>query len=94
MEYLQIVPKPGTGRRARKRAPHPTFAALDRTRVRSLGILVSVELDRDTHDFAHLVGQRIIIDGRLETCFSVERLGHASPWKVGERINLLIRKAK
>ena len=72
----------------------PTFAALDRVSVRGRGILVSVELDRDTDDFAHLVGKKIIINGRLENCFAVERFDHLPPWKAGERISLLIRKSR
>jgi hypothetical protein len=82
---------PRTLARPRER---PTFTAHDRTSVKDVGILVSVDLDRDTEDFAHLVGKRIIINGRLETCFSVERFNHLPPWKAGERISLLIRKAK
>jgi hypothetical protein len=72
----------------------PTFKALDRTSVRGVGLLVSVELDQDTDDFAHLVGKKIVINGRLETCFSVERFNHSPPWKAGERIGLLIRKTR
>lgn len=86
--------KAGRKKTARRHTLRPTFRAHDRMNVRGLGSLVSVELDMDTEDFAHLVGKRIIIDGRIETCFSVERHVHAAPWKAGERVNLLIRKAK
>jgi len=65
---------------------------MDRFKVRDVGLLVTVELDRDTDDFSHLVGQKIVIDGALETCFSVERFSHMPPWKQGERVSLLIRK--
>lgn len=56
--------------------------------------MVWVELDQNTDDFSHLVGKRIILNGRLETCFSVERFNHLPPWIAGERIGLLIRKTK
>lgn len=86
----------GEGRSAvaDNREPRPTFATLERISVRGIGSIVSVELDRDTQDFGHLIGKKIVIDGRLETCFSVERLAHTGPWRAGERINLCIRKAK
>jgi hypothetical protein len=80
--------------RARKRPGRASFTALDRFTVRDIGTLVSVELDRDTTGFTHLIGKKIIIDGRIEHCFSIERLTHGGPWKRGERIHLLIRKAK
>jgi hypothetical protein len=70
----------------------PSFTALDRFRSKKAGLLVTVELDRDTDDFGHLVGKKILIDGKMETCFSVERLPHAPPCKKGESISLLIRK--
>ena len=72
----------------------PASTGLERTILKGVGVLVSVELDQDTDDFAHLVGKKIVINGRLETCFSVERFNHSPPWRAGERIALLIRKAK
>lgn len=72
----------------------PNFIVLDRTNLKGVGLLVSVELDQDTDDFGHLVGKKIIVNGRLETCFSVERFNHLPPWKAGERIGLLIRKTR
>jgi hypothetical protein len=74
--------------------PRPSFTELDRITLRDIGTMVSVELDRDTDDFAHLVGKKIVINGRMEHCFSIERLSHGAPWKRGERIHLLIRKTK
>lgn len=62
----------------RKRLPRASFTALDRIAVRDIGTMVSVELD----------------DGRMEHCFSIERIAHGAPWKRGERIHLLIRKAR
>ena len=78
---------------ASQRLTRPTFAALDRFRSKKAGLLVTVELDRDTDDFGHLVGKKIIVDGKMETCFSVARLPHAPPCKKGEWVSLLIRKA-
>ncbi len=95
VEALWSLSQKRRRRKAKRKIPcRPTFAGLERMTVRGQGAIVSVELDRDTDDFAHLIGQRIVIDGRLETCFSVARVPHASPWKAGERIGLLIRKAK
>src|SRR4029079_9336869 len=74
------------------RLARPSFTALDRFRSKKAGLLVTVELDRDTDDFGHLVGKKIVVDGKMETCFSVERLPHAPPCKKGESICLLIRK--
>jgi hypothetical protein len=82
-------------RKAEKVAPRlarPSFTALDRFRSKKVGLLVTVELDRDTDDFSHLVGKKIVVDGKMEMCFSVERLPHAPPCKKGESISLLIRK--
>jgi hypothetical protein len=76
------------------RPERPTFTVLDRTALKGVGLLVSVELDQDSDDFAHLVGKKIVINGRLETCFSVERFNHLPPWRAGERIGPLIRKAR
>jgi hypothetical protein len=81
-------------KRSRKLPPRASVTALDRLSVLEIGTMVSVELDRDTHDFTHLVGKKIVIDGRMEHCFSIERLAHGAPWKQGECIHLLIRKAK
>ncbi len=75
------------------RMARPSFIALDRFRSKKSGLLVTVELDRDTDDFGHLVGKRIVVDGKIEMCFSVERLPHAPPCKKGESVSLLIRKA-
>lgn len=77
----------------KRRSLRPTFITLDRFRVKKLGVLVTVELDRQSDDFAHLIGKKIVIDGKIETCFSVERLPHAPPIKKGERVSLLISKS-
>jgi hypothetical protein len=74
------------------REARPSFIALDRFRSKKAGLLVTVELDRDTDDFGHLIGKRIVVDGKMEMCFSVERLPHAPPCKKGESVSLLIRK--
>jgi hypothetical protein len=78
---------------ASRRLERPSFTALDRFRSKKAGLLVTVELDRDTDDFGHLVGKKILIDGKMEMCFSIERLPHAPPCKKGESISLLIRKS-
>jgi hypothetical protein len=79
--------------RTTKHPPRPSFTELDRITVREIGTMVVVDLDRDTKDFSHLLGRKIVIDGRMEYCFSLERLAHGAPWKRGERVHLLIRKA-
>jgi hypothetical protein len=77
--------------RPRRRFARPSFTTLDRLRIRNGGLLVTVELDQATEDFAHLIGKRIVIDGKIEICFSVERVPHEPPYKKGDRIGLLIR---
>jgi hypothetical protein len=89
-----MVTKGLADKRAWKHPPRTSFTELDRITVRDIGTMVSVELDQDTHDFSHLLGKKIVINGRMEYCHSVERLAHGAPWKRGERIHLLIRKAK
>lgn len=84
----------GRHKNVRKQPLRASFTALDRIAVRDIGTMVSVELDRDTDTFTHLIGKKIVIDGRMEHCFSVERIAHGAPWKRGERIHLLIRKAR
>lgn len=88
--------KIGEQKMRRKSAPipRPIFTELDRQSLRNVGVIVYVALDRDADDLSHLVGKKIVIDGRLEVCFSIERVDHPAPWKAGERIGLLIRKAK
>ena len=78
---------------ARKKAGLPRFTGLDRIVMRDIGTMVKIELDQDTHDFSHVVGKKLVIDGKLEYCFSIERLAHAAPWKRGEQVHLLIRKS-
>ncbi|WP_119271495.1 hypothetical protein [Taklimakanibacter deserti] len=84
----------GRHKKIKKRPSRATFTALDRVAVRDIGTMVCVDLDQDTDSFAHLIGKKVVIDGRMEHCFSVERIAHAAPWKRGERIYLLIRKAR
>ena len=76
----------------RVRNVRPSFTSLDRSKVRGVGSLVMVELDRPTSDFSHLIGKKIVIDGRMETCFAVEGLHHPAPFKRGEQVSLVIRK--
>lgn len=51
---------------------------------------VLVDLDRETHDFQHLLGQRIAVDGLLYTCFLVNRFAHTPPWRPGEPLGLIM----
>jgi hypothetical protein len=95
MAVIEIEKPRRSSRKAEKlgaRIARPTFTAIDRFRSKKAGLLVTVELDRDTDDFGHLVGKRIVVDGKMEMCFSVERLPHAPPCKKGESVSLLIRK--
>lgn len=55
--------------------------------------LLLVTLDRTTPDFAHLLGQEVLIDGQCYRCQGVERFLHSPPWYRGEPIGLLVRKA-
>jgi hypothetical protein len=84
----------GRHKKVKKTPPRASFTAVDRIAVRDIGTMVCVELDQDTDSFAHLIDKKVVIDGRMEHCFSIERVAHAAPWKRGERIYLLIRPAK
>ena len=95
MSAMVLGKKHPSLRKNGKAGPHPvrpTFVALDRFRSKNAGVLVTVELDRDTYDFAHLLGKKIVVDGKMETCFSVARLPHAPPCRKGESVSILIRK--
>ena len=48
-------------------------------------------LDRDTDDFAHLIGAEVIINGALVTVVGVERFAHSPPWRRGEDIGLMVK---
>jgi hypothetical protein len=90
---IELNASPGKqSKAARVRNTRPSFTSLDRSKVRGIGSLVMVELDRTTSDFSHLIGKKIVIDGRMETCFSVEGLHHPAPFKRGEQVSLVIRR--
>lgn len=68
---------------------HPIFVCLE-TIPSSRGMISVVELDRKTDDFGHLVNQEITLDGKNYICRGVERFTHSPPYRIGERIGLLL----
>ena len=59
--------------------------------IKGVGWEAAVRLDRDTHDFSHLLQQRVTIDGRSYVCIRVNRFAHAPPWRKGEHIGLVVQ---
>lgn len=47
-------------------------------------------LDRDTVDFAHLIGHEVLVDGHRYLCTGVERFAHTPPFRRGEPIGLAL----
>jgi hypothetical protein len=53
--------------------------------------MVTVVLDRETSDFAHLIGKRVVINDDPWVCEGVDSLMHAPPFKAGEVIAMRVR---
>jgi hypothetical protein len=68
----------------------PQFEAIDWYTIKGVGQMAAVALDRDTSDFAHLVGKEVLIDGVAYRVRAVERFAHCSPWRAGEQIALAV----
>ena len=68
----------------------PCFVATDRTDVEG-GVILVTTLDRDTHDFGHLIAREVLIGGNLYRCAAVERFAHHPPWRKGETIGIFVR---
>jgi len=77
-------------------ALYPWFRAEDWFFVRGRGDVAMTTLDRDTKDFAHLIGEKVLItstpDERsgLYHVHGVERFAHSPPWYRGEKIGLWV----
>jgi hypothetical protein len=73
----------------------PFFRASEWFEVRGKRIATTT-LDRETSDFAHLIGNEVIIapthDGSERTykVVAVERFAHMPPWRAGENIGLMV----
>jgi hypothetical protein len=57
-------------------------------------MLATVQLDQTTMNFAHLVGQEVVIDGERYRCYGIEYFTHAAPWLQGETIGLIVEAAR
>lgn len=70
----------------------PRFVSLDEWELKREGKpprwVTSTLLDRHTATFAHLIGQKVAIDGVRVTCLGVERFMHCAPWRAGEKIGI------
>jgi hypothetical protein len=69
------------------------FMGLDRYKIGDRP-MVAVRLDRDTHDFSHLIGEVVVIDGVKHKVMDVERYGHSPPWRKDEVVGLWAELAK
>jgi hypothetical protein len=67
------------------------FTAAGWFEIKGRGWEAAVALDRDTNDFAHLIDQRVTIDGQTYRCTGVNHFGHQPPWRKGERIGLMVK---
>ena len=68
----------------------PSFSAITWTNAGPYRIAV-VSLDRETSDFAHLIGRGVIVDGKPYRCIRVECYSHAPPWRVGASVGLVVK---
>jgi len=68
----------------------PTFTGAEWYVIAGRGRTALVTLDRDTKNFAHLIGKEVAIDGERYLCKGVEHFMHSSPWPAGERIGLFV----
>jgi hypothetical protein len=74
----------------------PYFANAEWGKIKGYGHVALVRLDRETSDFAHLIGNEVAIrpthDGldRLYRVKGIERFAHCAPWRQGESIGLLV----
>lgn len=67
----------------------PTFNVEETIHIANRGTAYVVKLDRETTDFSHLMGKRVLLDGKTFLVSGVERFAHSPPWHVGEKIGLL-----
>lgn len=55
------------------------------------GTVYPCALDRDTTDFAHLMGRDVVIErAGVVRCSRIERFTHCPPWREGEKIGVVV----
>lgn len=52
----------------------------------SFGVLNPVECN----DFAHLIGERVLVDGSMYMVKGVESFCHTAPWRKDEKIGIVV----
>lgn len=67
------------------------FSEAESFYIRGRGQVFSVLLDQETYDFSHLIGQKVRINGNQYTCTGVDHFAHTPPWRLGERIGILVK---
>lgn len=72
----------------------PNFSAIEWYRDDKGLTIATVELDRETEDFSHLINQEVLIDRLLYKCLGVSKYTHCPPWSRGEVVGLLVEPAK
>ncbi len=69
----------------------PAFTARSWFSIDGRGTCATVGLDRESEDYSHLIGHRVVIDGRVYECTGVERRQIGLPPYVGEEIGLWVK---
>jgi translation elongation factor EF-Tu-like GTPase len=67
------------------------FAAEDYVEIKGRGTIYTGRLDRETHDFAHLLGKKVLINGVESEVIGIERYAHMPPFRKGEAIGLFVK---
>jgi hypothetical protein len=76
-----------------KESSIPKFRSEDSFEISGRGLVHCVRLSEEVDNFDHLIGKPVEIDGRVHTVKGVEFFGHAAPYRKGEPIGLLIKRA-
>lgn len=68
------------------------FTSLERVKVRIRGMELRIVANpSECHDFSHLIGAEVEIDGEKRIVGGVERYCHTPPWRKGESIGLALK---
>ena len=59
-------------------------------RIPGRGYVYTILNPIECNDFAHIIGQFVLIDGMKFKVLGVERFAHMPPWHVGESLGLLV----
>jgi len=68
------------------------FKSLETYHLQGRGIVYIVENPHDCDDFQHLIGANVLVNNFQYVVVAVERFLHCPPWRMGERIGLLVKE--